>query len=114
MDGDDPVLGKPFVGEPHSVCSQTYLVIGYDQSQHILSQKECENIVAYISTKFFRYLVSLKKHTQHASRGVYQFVPIQDFSQTWTDERLYKKYGLDPEEIAFVEAKIRTMDLSDD
>ena len=114
MDGDDPVLGKPFVGEPHSVCSQTYLVIGYDQSHRVLSQRECENIVSYVSTKFFRYLVSLKKHTQHASRGVYQFVPIQDFSEMWTDEKLYKKYGLDAEEIAFIESKIRTMDLSDD
>lgn len=114
MEGDDPVLGKPFVGEPNSVCSQTYLVIGYDQSIKKLSQKECENIVSYISTKFFRYLVSLKKHTQHASRGVYQFVPIQDFTESWTDEKLYKKYKLTKEEIDFVETKIRTMDLSDD
>ena len=114
MEGDDPVLGKPFVGEPNSVCSQTYLVIGYDQSSRTLTQKECENIVSYISTKFFRYLVSLKKHTQHASRGVYQFVPIQDFSEPWTDEKLYKKYKLTEEEIVFVETKIRTMDLSDD
>jgi len=114
MDGDDPVLGKPFVGEPGSVCSQTYLVIGYDQSTKKLTKEECENIVSYISTKFFRYLVSLKKHTQHAPRGVYQFVPIQDFTKSWSDKQLYKKYGLSEEEIAFIESKIRVMDLKDE
>jgi site-specific DNA-methyltransferase (adenine-specific) len=111
---DDPVLGKPFVGEPNSVCSQTYLVVGYDQSQSTLSKQDCENIVGYISTKFFRFLVSLKKHTQQASRGVYQFVPLQDFSTNWTDARLYKKYGLSADEVAYIEMKIRSMDLSDE
>ena len=110
MEGDDPVLGKPFVGEPNSVCSQTYLVIGYDQSSRKLDKDECENIVAYISTKFFRYLVSLKKHTQHAARGVYQFVPMQDFAEKWDDAKLYAKYGLDEKEIEFIEQKIRAMD----
>jgi hypothetical protein len=110
----DQVLGKPFVGEPNSVCSQTYLVIGYEQSQHKLTAEECENIVSYISTKFFRYLVSLKKRTQNGPRGVYQFVPIQDFSKSWTDKALYAKYKLDAQEIAFIEEKVKAMDLNDD
>jgi site-specific DNA-methyltransferase (adenine-specific) len=112
METDDPVIGKPFVGEPHSVCSQTYLVIGFDQSEKSLKKEECEHIVSYISTKFFRYLVSLKKHTQHAARGVYQFVPLQDFSEPWTDVKLYKKYGLSIDEVAVIESKIREMDLA--
>jgi site-specific DNA-methyltransferase (adenine-specific) len=110
----DLILGKPFVGEPNSVCSQTYLVIGYEQINHKLTAKECENIVSYISTKFFRYLVSLKKRTQNGPRGVYQFVPMQDFKESWTDKKLYAKYKLDSQEIAFIEEKIKAMDLSDD
>lgn len=110
-DEDDPVLGKPFVGEPNSVCSQTYLVIGYNQSSKTLSKKECENITSYISTKFFRYLVSLKKRTQNGPRGVYQFVPIQKFDTKWTDDQLNKKYGLTQEEIDFIDKRIRQMDL---
>lgn len=109
---DDPVLGRPFVGPPNSVCSQTYLVIGYDQSQHQLSKQECENIVSYISTKFFRYLVSLKKRTQNGPRGVYQFVPVQDFTKAWNDEMLFKKYNLNQDEIDFIETKIRAMDIT--
>ena len=53
----------------------------------------------------------LRKNTQHAAKGVYEFVPIQDFSQPWTDEKLYAKYGLTEDEIAFIESMIRPMDL---
>ena len=67
--------------------------------------------MTYVSTKFFRFLVSLIKNTQNAAKGVYQFVPIQDFTQSWTDEKLYKKYGLTQEEIAFIESMIRPMEL---
>lgn len=48
-------------------------------------------------------MVSLKKITQEARRGVYEFVPLQDFSIAWTDEKLYKKYNLTKDEIAFIE-----------
>ena len=107
---DDIILGKPFYGEPNSVCSQTFLVIGYDPSKHNLSEDECQNIIKYIQTRFFRYLVSIKKKTQNGPRGVYQFVPLQDFSRSWTDKELYAKYGLDDKEIAFIESMIRPME----
>ena len=106
----DCVLGVPFYGEPNSVCSQTYLVIGYDPIKHNLNKLECENIITYIKTRFFRYLVSIKKKTQNGPRGVYQFVPMQDFSKPWTDEELYKKYNLSQEEIDFIESMIKPME----
>jgi site-specific DNA-methyltransferase (adenine-specific) len=84
-------------------------VIGYDPINHNFSKEQCENIVSYISTKFFRYLVSLKKRTQNGPRHVYQFVPIQDFSKPWNDDKLYKKYKLTTDEIAFIEKMIRPM-----
>lgn len=107
----DFVLGKPFYGEPNSVCSQTFLVIGYDPEKHNFTENECKNIITYIQTRFFRYLVSIKKKTQNGPRGVYQFVPLQDFSKPWTDEELYEKYGLTDEEIAFIESMIKPMEL---
>jgi hypothetical protein len=108
------ILGKPFYGEPNSVCSQTYIVIGHDVENHNLSKLECENIISYITTKFFRYLVGIKKKTQNGARGVYQFVPMQDFSESWTDEKLYKKYSLDEKEIEFIESTIRPMELDNE
>ena len=98
------IINKPFYGEPGSCCTETYLVIGpFD------SRKMSENVISYMKTKFFRFLVMLRKNTQHASKSVYTFVPIQDFSESWTDEKLYKKYKLTKEEIEFIESMIRPM-----
>ena len=99
------VIGKPFIGDVNSCCSETYLMIGpFDTTN------ECENVMSYIRTKFFRFLVLLRKNTQHATSKVYQFVPLQDFSHPWTDEMLYKKYNLTEDEIAFIESMIRPME----
>jgi site-specific DNA-methyltransferase (adenine-specific) len=95
-------LGKPFLGEIDSCCTQTYLMIGPFESK-----LEAESARKYIKTRFFRFLVMLRKNTQDAMRGVYSFVPIQDFSQHWTDQMLYEKYGLADDEIAFIETMVR-------
>ena len=117
---DSIILGTPFYGEPNSVCSYTYLVIAYEQKEHIFTQKECFNIISYIKTCFFRYMVSIKKKTQDNPRDVFQFVPLQDFTSSsdidWTqsvadiDRQLYRKYGLSDEEVAFIEKMIKPME----
>ena len=107
---DSYVLGHPFYGEPNSVCSYTYLCLGYDPEKHNFTKEECENIITYIQTRFFRYMVSIKKKTQDASRDVYQFVPLQDFSHPWTDELLYKRYNLSKEEIDYIESMISPLE----
>lgn len=101
------IINKPFKGEKNSCCTQTYIAIG-----PFKSEKETENAITYMATKFFRFIVMLKKISQDAMRGVYSIVPIQDFTKLWTDEKLYKKYGLTEEEIAFIDSMIRPMDLS--
>lgn len=103
------ILGVPFVGNPKTAATETYLLIGPFQNESI-----CQNVCTYISTKFFRFLVLLKKSTQNAPKGVYQFVPLQDFSKPWTDEELYQKYDLTDEEISFIESMIKPMDLGGD
>lgn len=100
---------KPIIPVLNSCCSETYIVIGPFDSEEIV-----KNVIGYINTKFFHLLVSLKKNTQEARRNVYEFVPIQDFSEPWTDEKLYKKYGLTQDEIEFIESMIRPMELTDE
>ncbi len=121
---DDLILGCPFYGEPNSVCSQTYLVIGYDAEKHNFTKEQCLNIIKYIKTKFFRFLVSIKKKTQNGPRGVYQFVPLQDFTKksdiNWEenikdiDEQLYKKYKLTEDEVSYIDSSIRYMSEEDE
>ena len=96
---------NPFVVAPNSCCTETYLAIG-----PFKSKSEAENVVSYMQTKFFHFLVALIKNTQQAMKKVYTFVPLQDFSKPWTDEELYKKYNLTEAEISFIESMIRPMD----
>ena len=109
--GSDPlVIGRPFYGEPNSVCSSTYLCIGYNPKVHSFSKEQCENIISYMKTRFFRYLVSIKKRTQHTARDVFQFVPIQDWNMPWTDSDLYRKYKLPKEDIEYIESRVKLME----
>ena len=101
------ILTRPFYGAPNTVCNESYLVIG-----PFKDRAECGNVMAYIATKFFRFMVLLKKNSQNAAKTVYQFVPIQDFSKVWTDKELYAKYGLTDSEIGFIESMIKPMDLN--
>ena len=101
-----PILGKPFYAPPNSACTETYIILA-----RLNSETECLNLCSYVSTRLFRFLVLLAKSTQDASSKVYKFVPMQDFSESWSDEKLYAKYGLTEDEIAFIESMIRPMDL---
>ena len=52
------VLGKPFIGELSTCCTETYLVIGpFDR------REQAENLISYIRTRFFRFFVLYKKNT---------------------------------------------------
>ena len=96
---------KPILGAPGTACTETYIMNGpYENEQ------TAKNAISYIKTKFFHFMMGLKKNTQHTTKSVYQFVPMQDFSKPWTDEELYKKYKLTKEEIAFIENMIKPME----
>ncbi|MGI6877184.1 Eco57I restriction-modification methylase domain-containing protein [Microbacterium sp. gxy059] len=102
------ILPKPFVGGPGDVSSETYLYIGPFESEF-----EARNVCSYLSTRLVRLLVLLRKPTQHATRPVYGFVPMQDFSRSWNDAELYERYGLTESEISFIESMVRPMELPD-
>ncbi|WP_399374817.1 Eco57I restriction-modification methylase domain-containing protein [Thermosynechococcus sp. B3] len=107
-DGRRRVFSKIDILPPRTICTETYLVIGaYD------SQKQAENLVAYMKTRLFRFLVSQFMYSHHITKDAYAFVPILDMDTEWTDEKLYERYGLTEEEIAFIESKIRPMEAGD-
>lgn len=100
----DIVLGKSLLAASPSVCTQSYLFF------YLNSKDETESLNSYLQTRFFRFLVSLRKLTQDATRSTYTWVPQQTWDRLWTDEELYKKYGLTNDEIAFIEYMIRPME----
>lgn len=98
-------LSKPIVAEPGTACTETYLVAGrFD------NQAEAMNYAKYLRTRFVRFLVSLRKATQHATRDVYSFVPDLPLDQEWTDAKLYERYGLTRDEINFIESQVAEHD----
>lgn len=101
---DDIVLGKPEYAPPHSVCSQSFLYAKF------ATENEARNFILYLKTKFFRALVAAVKISQAAPNKVYQFVPLQDFSVSWTDEKLYSKYSLSASQIQYIETMYRKLD----
>lgn len=105
----DMVLGRPSIAEPNSVCTQTWIVAG-----PLKSKKQAEIVARYLQTSFVRFLVSLRKISQHAMKGVYRWVPQQNWSQDWTDEALYRKYGITEDEIKFINKMIRPITDSDE
>ncbi len=104
----DSVLGKPWLSPPPSATTQTFLAFW------VASEDEARSLESYCRTRFFRHLVSLRKLTQHALRSTYSWVPTQTWDRQWTDEALYEKYRLTIEEIEYIEAVIRPMDLTSD
>ena len=100
---DQIVLGEPILVDTPAVCSQTYLYAKFD------TVTEAQNFISYLKTRLFRLLVSSMKITQDAMAGVYHFVPMQDFSQAWTDAALYEKYDLTSDEVRYVEGMIKQM-----
>ena len=99
------VLSKPIISEPNSACTESYITIGpFD------SEEECNNVSSYIQTRFFRFLVMLKKPSMDTLRKVYKLVPMQDFSKKWSDEELFAKYNISEDEVAFINALIKPIE----
>jgi site-specific DNA-methyltransferase (adenine-specific) len=98
------IIGAPIVAGPNSACTETYLVVGA-----YINDYEAKNLKAYIETKFFRFMLSLKKNTQDVNQGKFQFVPQMDMTQLWDDEKLYAYFDITPEEREFIESMIKEM-----
>ena len=99
------IISKPIIADKMSCSTETYLVVGIYKNKKI-----AENVAKYMHTRFFRFMMSLIKNTQNISRGVFAFVPVQDFYEEWTDEKLFAKYGITESEVEFIDTLIRPMD----
>jgi site-specific DNA-methyltransferase (adenine-specific) len=99
----------PFVSGPGEACSETYLVASITKTK-----AEAENIAAYMRTKFFRFMVSVRKGTQDNKASLFTFVPDIPMDKKWTDTELYKRYSLGTEDVAFIDSMIREMSFTNE
>ena len=105
-----------FVGNPNTICTESYLVVGVDLE---LNQLSATNLCKYFTSKFARFQHSLGKASQDATSKTFKFVPLQNFTSKsdidWKksisdiDRQFYKKYKLSKEEIEFIESMIKPM-----
>lgn len=102
------ILGREIVAAPGSVCSQSYLVIA-----PFSTELQARSFASYYRTRFFRFLVSLRKITQDALRSTYTWVPQQTWDRPWSDADLYVKYGITDAEISYIESMIRPIEPTD-
>ncbi len=87
------------------LCTETFLIVGpFD------TEKQMDNCAGYMDTNFFRFLLFIGHGTMQVNQSVFAYIPLQDFSKSWTDEELYTKYGLTDEEIQFIESMIKPME----
>lgn len=103
------IMGKPIVAAPPSACTETYIVVGAYKTD-----TEATHLATYLRTRFLRFLVGLRKNTQHITKDRFAFVPALSMTKIWTDEKLYAHFALTDEEIEFIKTIVRPMEASDE
>jgi hypothetical protein len=102
VDDNSQVINRPFVIGPGEICTETYVVI-----DHFDNETLALNLATYMQTKFFRFMVLLRKISQHNPPDRFAFVPVIDLSKSWNDAELYNLYNLSETEISFIESSVR-------
>lgn len=103
-DGYKVITDTRIIG-PGQINTETYLDIGV-----FPTEQEAINFDKYLKCKFTRYLLRQAISSLNVTRECFRFVPCEDFTEEWNDEKLYAKYGLTDDEIAVVEYTIRPME----
>lgn len=98
------VIGSSLIADPPSVCTETFLIVGTAENE-----QEAENYLNYLHTRFVRFLILLRTPTQNLSKGCFAFVPSLPMREVWTDEKLYKRYGITEREQEFIESLVKEM-----
>lgn len=109
------IFSTPMLGTPMLIATDTFLQVGQFDNEF-----EAQNLLKYVKTKFFRAMVGVKKTAVFNYKDAFTFVPQQDWSANsdidWSksipeiDQQLYKKYGLNQEEIDFIETRVKAME----
>ncbi len=100
------IIGKPIVAPPQSACTETYIVAGAFDSKN-----EATNFAKFLTTKFARFLIALKKNTQHTTRERFLFVPRLKMTNEWTDKKLFNEFDISTEEKKFIDSLVKPLEI---
>lgn len=96
------IISAPIISEPKSVCTNGLFVV-----KTLKSKKEAQNLVDYMHTSFFRFMMLLAKNGHNLTNNVYRYVPVLDLSKKWTDAKLFKRYNISKSEQEFIKSVIK-------
>lgn len=99
------IIGKPIVAHPPSACTETYLVVG-----SFNNEAEATNFSKFLKTRFCRFLIALRKNTQHITPDRFKFVPKLDMKIGWDDDSLFEHFGISEAEQEFIASLVRPME----
>lgn len=102
------IMNHPVIAGPGTACTETYLVV-----DRFESERNAIRLATYLRTRFARFLVSVRKYTQHLYSERFLFVPDLPMDRAWTDNELYAKYDITLQEQAYIESMIRPMEAAD-
>lgn len=100
------IISAPILSEPKSVCTNGLFVV-----KTVKSKKEAQNLIDYMHTSFFRFMMLLAKNGHNLTNKVYRYVPVLDLSKKWTDRKLYKRYGITKKEQDFIRSVIKDVNV---
>jgi len=99
------IIGPSFIGQKNSICSHSYLAVG-----PLDTRETAESVLSYLNTRFVRFVISLRKISQHTNQSTFSWVPQQTWDRTWTDAELYEKYGITADEQAYIETMVKEIE----
>lgn len=98
-------ISTPCIVYPGQVDSFSYLNIGFFDTE-----LKADNFRKYMMCKFSRFLLRTTYSSAHISQSNFVFVPMMDFTRSWSDQELYAFFELSDDEIKLIEETMRPME----
>ena len=102
LDGKYKILSTTKALNPGEVVTDSYIIVG-----PFKTIEQTKNALNFLRTKFCRFLISLSTSSINVTKDCFQFVPLMDFSRTWSDAELDQNFDLSKSEVEFINSLIK-------
>lgn len=100
----DKILPRPehfFILGRNQISTETYSIAG-----DFSNRSEANNYLSFLQTYLARFLLGLRKPTQHTSKKTFAWIPLMDTKIKWTDEMLFDHFGINEQEQQYIKQKV--------